>query len=155
MNKGNYIVFCRDPSFKVFQSGKNQKIYHSVINWLHDVAIRSFSKPLLLLLIVLLLLLIVTLLCIFLSPRFISVRGVFRTHSNIYDGAFCVNSWRLSAVDHFRKKLYLRCLTEFSMRLFQYYFFVLHLWQIWQLQKRIDQKWRYKKDKKSVDFEHE
>ena len=118
---------------KCFRSGKNQKIYHSVINWLHDVAIRSFSKPLLLLLIVLLLLLIVTLLCIFLSPRFISVRGVFRTHSNIYDGAFCLNSWRLSAVDHFRKKLYLRCLTEFSMRLFQYYFFVLHLWQIWQL----------------------
>ena len=33
------------------------------------------------------------------------LRGVFRTQSNIYDGVFCGNSWRVSVL--------LRCLTGF------------------------------------------
>ena len=35
-------------------------------------------------------------------------KGVFRTQSNIYDGAFCENSLRLSAVNYFDKTLHLR-----------------------------------------------
>ena len=31
-------------------------------------------------------------------------RGAFKTHSNIYDGAICENSWRIKAVNYFRKK---------------------------------------------------
>ena len=37
-------------------------------------------------------------------------RGVFRTQSNIYDGAFCKNSWRLKAVNFFTKSSILNVL---------------------------------------------
>ena len=39
------------------------------------------------------------------------LRGLCRTHSNIENGAFCKNSWKLKAVNYFCKKLHLRCLT--------------------------------------------
>ena len=40
-----------------------------------------------------------------LSSSYSNSRGVFRIQSNIYDGAFCENSYRLSAVNYFHKKL--------------------------------------------------
>ena len=41
------------------------------------------------------------------------IRGVFRTLSNIKDGAFCEKSQRLLAVNYFRKKLHLKSLAGF------------------------------------------
>ena len=37
-------------------------------------------------------------------------RGVSKIQLNIYDVAFCKNTWRLSIVNYFRKKLHLWCL---------------------------------------------
>ena len=48
--------------------------------------------------------------CIFkfcLISSYSNSRDVFRTQSNIYDGAFCENSYRLSAVNYFHEKLHL------------------------------------------------
>ena len=39
-------------------------------------------------------------------------KSVFKTQSNIKDGALCENSQRLSAVNRFLRKLHLRCVTE-------------------------------------------
>ena len=36
-------------------------------------------------------------------------RGVFRTYSNCYDGAFCENSQRLKEVNYFCKRLHRKC----------------------------------------------
>ena len=49
-------------------------------------------------------------------------RGVFRTQSSIYDGAFCENSWRLSAVHYFHKNLHLRYSTGLWIVSFSEYF---------------------------------
>ena len=57
--------------------------------------------------------------CIFkfcLILNYSNSRGVFRTQSNIYDGAFCKNSWRFSAVNYFHKNLHLRYSTGLSIR---------------------------------------
>ena len=40
-------------------------------------------------------------------------RGVFRTQSNTYEGAFCENSRQISVVNYFCKKLHLSCFIEF------------------------------------------
>ena len=40
--------------------------------------------------------------------NYLNRRGVFRTQSNICDGAFCENSYRLSAVNYFHRKHHLR-----------------------------------------------
>ena len=39
--------------------------------------------------------------------------GVFKTLSNIHDGAFCENSSQLNTVNYFRKTFHLRCLPRF------------------------------------------
>ena len=39
-----------------------------------------------------------------------SIRGIFRTQSNIYDGAFYENNYRYLAINYFRKKPHLKCL---------------------------------------------
>ena len=43
-------------------------------------------------------------------------RDIFGTQSSILDGAFGENRQRLLSINFFRKKLYLGCLTSFSMR---------------------------------------
>ena len=48
-------------------------------------------------------------------------RGVFRTLSCILDGTFGKNSDWFSAVNYFSKKLHLRCLTRFWIRLWEPY----------------------------------
>ena len=53
-------------------------------------------------------------------------RDLFRSLSDIEDGAFCENSQRLLAVNYFRKIFCLRCLRGFWILLWQrplYYFF--------------------------------
>ena len=50
---------------------------------------------------------------IFYSPVFPKGRGVFRTQSNIEDGAFCEDSKQFNAVNCFKKELHLRCLVGF------------------------------------------
>ena len=43
--------------------------------------------------------------------------SVFRIQSNIWNGAFCDNSLRLKTVNYFCKKLNVKCLTRFWIRL--------------------------------------
>ena len=50
-------------------------------------------------------------------PRRKDIIGVFRTLSNIWDGAFCQNSERPNTVNYFCKTLHLRCLTGFRISL--------------------------------------
>ena len=46
-------------------------------------------------------------------------RGVFRTLSNIWDGAHCEKNWRLKAVKYFCKRFHFICLTRFWIRLWK------------------------------------
>ena len=50
------------------------------------------------------------------TALFSTARGVFGTLPNIWDGAFCENSYRLKIFNYFRKEFYLRCLTGFWTR---------------------------------------
>ena len=62
-------------------------------------------------------------------------RGVFRTQSSIYDGAFCENSWRLSAVHSFHKNLHLRYSTGLWIVSFPEYFASLNLSSLYCINK--------------------
>ena len=46
--------------------------------------------------------------------------AIFRTQSNIYDSGFWENSFRLKVVNYFCKKLHLKCLTVFWIRLWSW-----------------------------------
>ena len=52
----------------------------------------------------------------FFCYKWCQYRGVFLSQLSIYDGVFCGINLQLSAVNYFRKKFHLRCVSGFWMR---------------------------------------
>ena len=52
-----------------------------------------------------------------LAPSLFYHRGVYRILSNIWEGAFCENCQKVSAINYFNKKLNLKCLIGFLIHL--------------------------------------